>query len=443
MIILYILISLFVAWIWVDYFRLIDIFEKNNLLYVLLVFGLGVCSVGIVLLFQNKVLYPTGWSLNGHFFNDFSYSVFGIGLVEEIAKISPFLLFHGLFRNKLREPIDYLAFVCLSALGFSAAENVLYYYQHGAHLIVDRSILCSISHMFDTAIVGYGFILLRFHPKFKNPLLIFGFLLLAALAHGIYDFWLLYDKIQYGYLITLLFYFVTLSVFATIINNSLNNSSHFTYKKAINADVLVKRMFFYYGVVFLLQFFLILFTKGIYPAFLNLFSSVIFSGLIVSVSILRLSRFQLIEGRWNKIKLELPFYLRGSKNENMDGFRPFGLRIKGPSHNEAYLASLYEEFVHLIPVRKSGISVPQLAFIEKKIFIREDEIYYILRLYTQDQHGSFTHILIKPKAGNFSHTKNNHPIVAKMELIDAFQPTQPFDRKKKYRFVEWVYLRKV
>jgi RsiW-degrading membrane proteinase PrsW (M82 family) len=441
MIVAYILIALFVAWIWVDYFRLIDIFEKNNLLYVTLVFVLGACSVGLVLLIQYYFLYPSGWDLNGEMFNDFMFSVFGIGLVEEIAKITPFLLFHGIFRKKLNEPIDYLTFICVSALGFSAAENVMYYQMHGSHIIISRSILCSISHMFDTAILAYGFILLRFHPKFKNPLYIFGFLLMAALAHGIYDFWLLNQKMPFGYLITLVFYFYTISIFATILNNALNNSPHFSYKKAINTDLLAKRMFLYYGVVFFLQFVIVTFETDLRAGLYNLLYSFLFSGTIVAISVLRLSRFTLIEGRWNKIKFELPFHLFAGSSVKKDEFRPFGLQIKGSSHNEAYLAEWLEEYVYLISMDKAN-SQAQLAYIEKKIHLKDDQVHYIVKAFQHDQYGPFQSILIKPKEGRGSHTRGKIPIVAKMSVIETPHPYQPNETRKKYRFEEWVYVKK-
>ena len=437
MLIAYILIALFVAWIWVDYFRLIDIFEKNKLFYVLLVFALGACSVYVVDLAHWLFIDPMQWNINGDIGNDFLYSVFCIGLVEEIAKITPFILFYALFKKKLREPIDYIAFVCVSALGFSAFENVLYFQHHGSHIIINRSILCSLTHMFDTAIVGYGFVLLRFHPKFNNPFLIFGCLMLAAVSHGIYDFWLISDKIPYGFLFTLAFFFLTISIFATIINNCINNSGHFTYKKAVNSDLLVRRMFTYYGIVFAFQFLLLIYENGFKSGMYNLVISIVISGLIVSISVLRMSRFQLIQGKWNKIKFELPFHVSQSAVKNAHGFRPFGIRIKGPTHNEAYLANLFEEYVHLIPMSSDGSKVTaQLAFIEKKILIGSDTVHYTLRAYAGNKHSSFETILIKPKSGLSSHSKSKYPIVAKMRLVEL-------SNKKKFRFEEWVYVKKV
>lgn len=446
MLALYILIALFIAWIWVDYFRLIDIFQKNNLGYVALVFAMGGASVMIVLLIQHYILYPSGWEMDGSFANQFTYSVFGIGLIEEIAKLTPFLLFHGLFRKHLVEPIDYIAFICVSALGFSAVENVMYFERHGAGIISSRAILCSISHMFDSAIVAYGFVLARFNPRFKhNPIIIFVCLLLAALAHGIYDFWLIYEGISYGFLLTLIFFFGTLSIFASILTNSINNSERFTYKKAIDTDLLSKKMMQYYGVVFLAQFLLVGFEKGYDISAIDLMYSLFTIGLIVFVSILRMTRFQLIQGRWNKIKFQMPFEFRSRKNAIYEGFQPFGLRIRGASFNEIYLSKFYEEFVYIHPIsrQRSGNVRPVLAYVKQKLFLKNDEAYFLLNVYESDENSPFEECLVKPKSTGITQTKNNYPIVARMEIIDVPNKKDPTTFSKKYRFLDWVFLKGV
>ncbi|MBU2018789.1 MAG: PrsW family intramembrane metalloprotease, partial [Bacteroidetes bacterium] len=203
MTVFYILIALFIAWIWVDYYRLIDIFDRNHLGYVIAVFFMGAASTLLVGPANELFVTPFGFDLNGHFVNDFLYCTFGIGMIEEVSKIVPFLIVHKFLRSHLREPIDYITFVAISALGFSAAENVQYFTSYGSYLIDTRSILCSVGHMFFTSIFAYGFILLTFHPKYKNPLLLLFTLLLASLAHGLYDFFLMYDGIPFGYLITI------------------------------------------------------------------------------------------------------------------------------------------------------------------------------------------------------------------------------------------------
>ena len=441
MIILYILIALFIAWIWVDYYRLIDIFDRNHLGYVIAVFFMGAASTLLVEPANDLFITPFHWNLNGEFLNDFLYCTFGIGMIEEVSKIVPFLIVHRFLKSHLREPIDYISFVAISALGFSAAENVLYFTSYGSHLIDTRAILCSVGHMFFTSIFAYGFILLTFNPKYKNPFLLLVTLLLASIGHGLYDFFLMHQGIPFGYLITIIYFFFCISIFATILNNALNNSSFFTYKKTIDIDKITKRILMYYGVVLGMQFILIMIEFGFNNAIFNLAKSLFMPGLIIAVCAARLSRFRLIQGRWNPVKMELPFVIFGKSDTIYEGFTPFNLRIKGASFNEIYLSKHYQEFVQLIPVstRNSFIGIPRWAFLEKKIHLENDDSYYLTRLYHQGKEGEYDVVLLKPKATGITRTKNNYPLVGLMDVIEALDKSGRI--KKKYRFKEWVYLK--
>ena len=97
MIAFYIIIAVFIAWIWVDYYRLIDIYENEKLNYFILTFVLGCASVFIVTGVNDYFLDKFEFALNGKFINDFLYSVFKIGMLEEVAKMIPFLIVYFLF----------------------------------------------------------------------------------------------------------------------------------------------------------------------------------------------------------------------------------------------------------------------------------------------------------------------------------------------------------
>ena len=226
MIILYSIIAIYIAWIWVDYYRLIDIYEMESLKYFILTFLLG-CSSVLLVIGLNRYLNDSSFQLNGDFINDFVYCVFKIGVIEEFAKTVPFIIIYFLFKNQFNEPIDYLVFICISALGFSAAENIKYFYNHGPYIINSRAILSTVGHMFDTSLVAYGIIRYRYRNTPITEILLYFFL--AALSHGFYDFWLIYDGVSsFGWLITILYFLITISVFAVILNNALNNSTFFT-----------------------------------------------------------------------------------------------------------------------------------------------------------------------------------------------------------------------
>ena len=162
MIFIYCLTALLIAWVWIDYFRIIDIFEKDKLIYFIISFLLGGSSVLIVFGLNELFLDEVPLYLNGQFLNDLLYSVLKIGAVEEFAKLVPFLVTLPLFRKQINEPIDYLALICASALGFSAVENVLYFNLAGPEIISARAILSSIGHMFDSSLIAYGIILVKY-----------------------------------------------------------------------------------------------------------------------------------------------------------------------------------------------------------------------------------------------------------------------------------------
>ena len=95
---IYAFLSLYVCWIWVDYFRLIDVYQRLSLKYIAPTFVLGALStVGLLALF--RLLGVENFNeINGDFSHDFRNSVINIGLVEEVTKMIPFLLAIVLFK---------------------------------------------------------------------------------------------------------------------------------------------------------------------------------------------------------------------------------------------------------------------------------------------------------------------------------------------------------
>jgi len=443
MIIFYILIAVFIAWIWVEYYRLIDIYEKESLKYLIFTFLLGSLSVFIVLLINKFILNHFTFELNGSLINDFLYSVFSIGLVEEFAKTVPFLIVFFAFKKNFNEPIDILALFCISALGFSAAENVLYFNSYGPSIINNRAILSTVGHMFDTALIAYGVIRFKYHHSTKGIIEILFFFFLAAISHGFYDFWLIFEGTKSGgCIITILYFFITISVFSVIINNALDNSTSFTYKQVVNSDKVSGRLLTYYGILFGLQFVMLIFYENINYAISNLLSSILLTGFIIVVTCVRLSRFKLIKGRWNVIKLEFPFSFSQGDPFGMKSSR-FLIRIKGDAYNEAYINIYLEEYFTLIPVsnRNSSIEYPRLTFMEKKIFLKNDDSLYIAKVIYDEKTDQHDKILLMPKKSNISMINDKYPIVAilKHENLDKVEESEKLN--KSFKFIEWAYIK--
>lgn len=443
MLVIYIVTALFIAWIWVDYFRLIDLYEKDSLLYFVLAFGLGCATVPLAMFLYQNVVDVVSDGMNGDFVNDFLYSVFAIGLTEEFVKILPFAIIYPLFRSKFKEPIDILAFICVSALGFSAVENIYYFLDHGPTIITSRAILCSVGHMFDTALIAYGIILYKYKHKKWAFLWIPLFFFFAIVSHGFYDFWLMYEGARSGgWLITLAYFMLSISIFAVIINNAINNSSFFTYKKIVDSNKVSKRLLTYYGIVFGIQFVLITYVDDFFSAFINLVGSIIIVGFIVMVACVRLSRFKLIQNRWNRIKFEMPFSY-GEVDPYGSGSL-YRLRVKGDSFNEAYINIFYDEHFWLNPVnrRSTFIGGKRLGYIGQKVFLKNDESFYVAKLYKDDVMTSeYEMVLLKPKTNNITMVNDEFPIVALLKLENITDIENTKLGPKDFKFREWVFIK--
>jgi RsiW-degrading membrane proteinase PrsW (M82 family) len=442
MVVVYGVIAVFIAWIWVDYYRLIDVFQKESLKYFILTFLLGACSVFIVLGLNNYVLSGLPFELNGEVINDFLYCVFKIGLLEEVAKTIPFLVFYFLFKKQLNEPIDFLAFVSVSALGFSAAENVLYFQKYGPTVINGRAMLSTVAHMFATSLVAYGIIRYKFYYGHKGFYRIFLYLLLAALSHGFYDFWLIFEGAEsWGVLVTVLYFFLTISVFAVIVNNAINNSAFFSYKKIIYSDKVALRLLVYYGIVFLAQFSLLVILEDAQFALYNLRDSIFVIGFIVAISCVRMSRFKLIKNRWENLRLEFPFAFAQGDPFGMRSSQ-FLLRVRGESFNDAYVNLYHEEFCLLSPLsaRNTFIGKTRLIYIERIVFLKNDETFYLAKVFHNDEKGPFDHLLLKQKQSGTTMVNEKYPIVAVLKIEDLADLENLERTAKDFGFYEWAFI---
>lgn len=440
MLYLYILISLFIAWIWVDYFRLIDIFNRDSLLKLILLFFGGAISVVIPIGLDQLPLPKSLTEINGHPLHDFLYCVFGIGFIEEIAKALPVLIALKFFRLDTQEPIDLVAFFCVSALGFAATENTLYFNADTADQVIGRGTLSTIGHMFNSAIVGYGLMRNRFLHNYTKPGLVWLYLLMASLSHGIFDFIIFTIPPLLNFAVLMLYFLLTISIFSTILNNALNNSAYFNYKKTIDPDFVTKRLLFYYLMVYVIEFFL---NTADDPAIAiaTFFYRLIIPGVILLITIVRLSRFKLIRNRWNPIRLELPFKFTTKLDNN--GLTSSQIAIKGDSYNETLLNSYYQEYFLLIPVssRSAYLEEERAAYIEEKLFLKNDETFYLTNVLVDiPNHISFS-FLIKPKTTGNSFMYGKYPIVALLRYDSDFDMNDNSKDIKDFEFIEWAYIK--
>lgn len=424
MLIAFTIVAIFIAWIWVDYFRLIDIYEKESLLHFLLLFFGGALSVFIV--FAIDDLIPVGiFELNGNAVNDFLFCVFKIGAVEEFAKLVPFALALLLLKKHINEPIDYLAYISTSALGFAAAENVLYFQSHGAQIIIGRSILSAVGHMMFTSFIAYGIILYKYRSEQSTVLHLLFYFLIAAFAHGFYDYWLISASAPtYGILVTIAYFLFNISIYATILNNALNNSEFFTYKKVVNQSKVATRLMIYYAILMLAQTLILAITGTVKNAIENFTASLFTAGFIIVITSVRLSRFKLIKEHWYPLQLTLPFSIvPGNKRYNS---RPrAAIRIKGDSYNEAVITSFFDTPAQMLPINNTApFSIAPFEFtITDKTYLDNETPCFMAH---KNGQRTIEWLLITPISQGKQFTNERHPMVNVFKLA---QPQFPSSEK--------------
>lgn len=188
------------------------------MLYYLILFGIAILPVIILMIFiyrQDKyqkepikslakafiggmlsipidILIVTGIdaALNGTAIsNTVFFSAFlEAGIPEELSKFLIFMIFIWNDKN-FDEYFDGIVYATFIGLGFACVENIQYVFSYGFQTGVVRALLSVPGHFLFGVVMGYFLSMAKFHPEKRGTYLISG-LLLAMLAHGLFD-WLL------------------------------------------------------------------------------------------------------------------------------------------------------------------------------------------------------------------------------------------------------------
>lgn len=115
-----------------------------------------------------------------------AYALFGIGPVEELAKLLPFVLIVIRFKE-FDEPIDGIIYASFIALGYAAAENVYYLQFLTPAEALARGFAGPLVHIVFASIWGHWIGMARLEGRSLIKAALAGWALAAA-AHGLYDF---------------------------------------------------------------------------------------------------------------------------------------------------------------------------------------------------------------------------------------------------------------
>lgn len=366
--------------VWVLYLVKIDYYEKERWHHIVLTLLAGAVFALPTFLLTDVLRLSFGYDFTGDAVGDFIYTVVGIGMVEEGVKIIPFL-FILLFTNLLDEPIDYIIYASLSALGFAFTENLLYLQEADLNVIHGRALLAVVSHMFDSSIVAYGLILARFrYHRHPLPYFLVAFLL-ASIAHGFYDYWLIQNFSSSYVVITIVFWTMSLFVFSSIINNALNNSPFYSKEVQIDTGRLMSYLFASLTGIFLFEYIVLSFIYG--PSYGNqtLRESFLSGGFLLVFLSFNLSNIQIRRNRWLPIRF---FTAHIPEPESLEGrhVRLWGLHEKSLLPNRADLHGvLVEQLEFGEDNRWHVLQLKEPLLIREKL---EDKV--LLRPIQADQH---------------------------------------------------------
>lgn len=215
-------LALMVAYLWLSYLRLVDVFRPDSWVRIGLSFIAGCFSVVPVLALDvafGDIIPKTGW------WGQLLFYVFEVGFVEEASKLLLAFVVLKLFL-KDKEPVDYLVHGAAVAAGFAAVENVLYIDMYGVDVIRGRAPIAAFIHMSLASMPMYAYAKSKFMPGGVNRyLMAFAAFAAAVVIHGLFDFFLSVPRggVIFGFVI----YFLMVELWLTQINNLLNLSPHF------------------------------------------------------------------------------------------------------------------------------------------------------------------------------------------------------------------------
>lgn len=170
-----------------------DKYEKEPLDQLIINFFLGAIVSIIITTFLYVVIdIPLPLHDRTSVFEQFIKAFFVVGLTEEFSKYI-IVRYYAQPHEEFNEPFDGIVYSVMVSMGFAATENIMYVFQGGFETAILRAFSAVPAHATFAILMGY------FMGKAKSSnnrvFLNLTGLLLSALFHGTYDFFLFIDFI--------------------------------------------------------------------------------------------------------------------------------------------------------------------------------------------------------------------------------------------------------
>ena len=170
-----------------------DKYEKEPVRLLLSNFFLGaIFSIIITTLLYVIIDIPLPLHDTTSVFEQFIKAFFVVGITEEFSKYIV-VRYYAQPHKEFNEPFDGIVYAVMVSMGFAATENIMYVFQGGFEIAIIRAFTAVPAHATFAILMGYFMGKAKFSTN-KTLLNLTG-LLLAALFHGTYDFFLFIDFI--------------------------------------------------------------------------------------------------------------------------------------------------------------------------------------------------------------------------------------------------------
>lgn len=297
--------ALLVMLSWLFYLRKIDIYEPERWKNIFFIFILGVIFSELTFLLSDVISMSTGFDLNGRFFNDLLYCIIGIGVIEELVKILPVIIILK-YTKAINEPVDYLVYGSVSALGFAFAENLLYFNSYGPQIIMGRALTAVVFHMFLTSLAAYGLMLNKYKSGKGLVTKFTKYFILAAIVHGLYDFWLINPIVSKFGILSMIMLVFCFSFFNTLISNALSNSEFYDEDIHLNRRKLQNYLVYSLSFILMFQYLSISFKYGHEAGWSSLKSSLWSGGYLIIFISANLGTINIKHRKWKPLQIRFP-----------------------------------------------------------------------------------------------------------------------------------------
>lgn len=430
------------AMLWLNYFKRIDILEHERTIDVIVAFIIGFLTPTLALwiYYGFEVL---GFNFNGELINDFIYSILGVGIIEELSKLIGVIIAFKILKKHINEPIDYIVFAGVVALGFSVRENFIYYNNYGSQIATGRTLISCLIHIINTSICVYGIYRFRLFNKGNKYINSIVGISAAVISHGLFDFFLVQPFLgDFTSILATIVYLIGINFWIQMINNAINFSPFFNYEKIASTTRLYRTIFIWYFIVLVLEFNYSMIYQDEKTAIKQVFSSIIREGFILVIVSLRASRLKINKRKYFPIKIQLPFHY--TKNDDEDfTFLRIPIKIRGENEKEFQFLKYMGKDILICPLNKKNsiLKENKRARLLKKYFLKNDVVTYLIEVYNVDKHKEI--YLLKPKTRSITFVHNKYPIASLMvyENPTVFQQEHQELSYKDLKLIEYVYLK--